>query len=149
MFEIVSKVFCTPEKMLNEFDFTICKTAVIPYKREFIHLGKKYVFTEFKQIQHKDFKTDLTNKKLVFDDEFKSTSLKRYLKYLKYGFTMDSENKDKLKEFLKICKPVSKIDATYIVDELSEENKKDFEFFLVDVKAFKAERIQYLRLLDI
>ena len=140
MFEIISKVFCTPEQMLDEFDFTICKSAVKMVSSKVTHLNKTYSFNDFVLIQHKNFKKDLFDKKLVFDEEFKNTSLKRYTKYLKYGFTMDSENKDRLKEFLKTCKTVSKIDATYISDELDEDDKKEFEFFLEDVKTYKAER---------
>lgn len=140
MFEIISKVFCKPEKMLDEFDFTICKSALTLYRSSFTHLDKTYNFIDFKLIQHKDFVKDLNDKKLVFDENFKTTSLKRYTKYLKYGFLMSSENKDILKKYLKTCKTVDKIDATYISDELSEEDKKEFEFFLGDVKAYKAER---------
>lgn len=93
--ELVKSKFAKVDEMLSSFDFTIVKFA---YYKETD--GEN---TEWKYKYHSSFFEDLTNKKLVIDDDqtpFPLNTFERTYKYRKYGFGMCRETKAKLIKML-------------------------------------------------
>lgn len=80
--DIVTKLFGSPQEIIAEFDFTICKFAV--YRQG----------NDFMAIYHKDFFLDLHAKKVAAKDtpmNYPVDSLRRLLRYCQYGYKPDDD----------------------------------------------------------
>lgn len=97
--ELVKKITGSPEEILTKFDFTVAKFAMFreshgdPIDPEYTY---HCMFAD-------TFFEDLTNKKLVIDDQLvlPINSFERSYKYKKYGYGLCRESKIKLIEALR------------------------------------------------
>ena len=108
--ELCSKIFGTPEHVLNKFDFTITKFAY--YKAEVedesgAEVEKPLLYTdeidikthiEYRVLIHNEFFKHLHLKRLVTDNEipFPMSTFERLLRYAKYGYFPCKETKMKI-----------------------------------------------------
>ena len=107
--DVVTKLFGTPEEIIAEFDFTICKFAV--YRQG----------NNFMAIYHKDFFLDLHAKKVSAKDtpmKYPVSSLKRLLRYCQYGYTPDDDT------VLLIAEGINQLDESDLAEEFYTEESK-------------------------
>lgn len=89
--ELIQKTFGTPEKILNDFDFTITKFAYFKAKDEDGNIHYKAMYTD-------TFFEHLHLKRLVLDDKilFPMGTFERMFRYTKYGYFPCRESKLKI-----------------------------------------------------
>ena len=115
--ELCSKIYGTPEEILNEFDFTIVKFAYIKeevenvsgadidseFREEEFDISDLETHIEYKILMHDKFFEHLHLNRLVIDDKipFPMSTLERAFRYAKYGYSPCKETKVKLAKALK------------------------------------------------
>lgn len=114
--ELCSKIYGTPEEILNEFDFTIVKFAYIKeevenvsgadidseFREEEFDISDLETHIEYKILMHDKFFEHLHLNRLVIDDKipFPMSTLERAFRYAKYGYSPCKETKVKLAKAL-------------------------------------------------
>lgn len=114
--ELCSKIYGTPEEILNEFDFTIVKFAYIKdeiedvtgadidseFREEEFDIADLETHIEYKILMHDKFFEHLHLNRLVIDDKipFPMSTLERAFRYAKYGYSPCKETKVKLAKAL-------------------------------------------------
>jgi hypothetical protein len=99
--DLVSRIFGSPEDILDSFDFTVSKFCLYEENRK------------IKVLYHRSYFEDLTNKRLRFNhDTLQPISLlNRVLKYSKYGFKLEK------KDFLFLVEQINKLDSKVIHEQ--------------------------------
>lgn len=125
--ELCSKIFGTPEEILNQFDFTITKftyykeevedeTGAYSWIDELLEVTPNDTKThiEYKVLMHDKFFEHLQMKRLVIDDEIMlpMSTFERMFRYAKYGYFPCKETK------MKIVRALRDLDEQQV--ELSE-----------------------------
>ena len=97
--ELIKRVFGTPEYILSQFDFSICKFAYIKINDDFSGISFGGVSGQnLISIYCNSYFEDITQRKLSFDNSIVNPvqTFDRLLRYLHYGFILDRESKSKL-----------------------------------------------------
>lgn len=113
--ELNQKIFGTPEEILNQFDFTICKFAYYKSYNKDSHVDAyKILYTD-------DYFEHIFMKRLVVDDKipYPMSTFERMIKYIKYGYMPCRETK------LKIAKAINEISKEEVVANKSLYNGID------------------------
>lgn len=99
--ELCSRIFGTPEQILNQFDFTITKFSY--FKAEVEDEPNKNgvsngTHIEYKILMHPQFFEHLHTHRLVIDDAvpYPMSTLERMFRYARYGFAPCRETKIKI-----------------------------------------------------
>lgn len=114
--ELIRNIFGSPKEVISQFDFTVVKIAFCKYLSNFSFEKLAVCGALSSDIIYSDqFFQDLVMKKLKIDDEIINpiTTFERTLRYIKYGYTLDKESKQKL---------ISSIRQTPEMADLSDEN---------------------------
>lgn len=93
--ELIRSVFGKPEKIINDFDFTVTKFA---YYKNYENLDEEDYLAQFEVLFHEDYFEHLQMKRLVLDNNipFPISTFNRSYKYKEYGFGLCKESKVKL-----------------------------------------------------
>lgn len=93
--ELIRSVFGKPEKIINDFDFTVTKFA---YYKNYENLDEEDYLAQFEVLFHEDYFEHLQMKRLVLDNNipFPISTFNRSYKYKGYGFGFCKESKVKL-----------------------------------------------------
>ena len=93
--ELIRSVFGKPEKIINDFDFTVTKFA---YYKNYENLDEEDYLAQFEVLFHEDYFEHLQMKRLVLDNNipFPISTFNRSYKYKGYGFGLCKESKVKL-----------------------------------------------------
>lgn len=93
--ELIRSVFGKPEKIINDFDFTVTKFA---YYKNYENLDEEDYLAQFEVLFHEDYFEHLQMKRLVLDNNipFPISTFNRSYKYQGYGFCLCKESKVKL-----------------------------------------------------
>jgi hypothetical protein len=95
--ELIRSVFGNPQKIIDDFDFTLTKFA---YYKNYENLDEDEYMAVFEIIYHPQFFEHLSTKRLVLDDKipFPISTFNRSYKYAAYGYGLCRESKIKLVE---------------------------------------------------
>lgn len=93
--ELIRSVFGNPEKIINDFDFTVTKFA---YYKNCENLDEEDYLAQFEVLFHEDYFEHLQMKRLVLDNNipFPISTFNRSYRYKGYGFSLCKESKIKL-----------------------------------------------------
>lgn len=97
--ELIKRCFGTPEYIMSQFDFSVCKFAYMKTASSGFGFGEtRVVENNYEVMFYGNYFEDLTLRKIIFDNEIltPTQSFDRVLRYTSYGFIIDKEEKLKL-----------------------------------------------------
>lgn len=101
--ELIRALFGTPEKVIDEFDFTITKMVYYKHIEPASEDNEHEEKTEYRVMHHRDFFEHLHLKRLVIDNKIirPGSTFERTYKYKGYGYGLCRESKVKIIEALR------------------------------------------------
>lgn len=97
--ELIKRSFGSPEYIMSQFDFSVCKFAYMKTASSGLKFGESRIIEDqFEVMYCNAYFEDLTLKRIVFDNEIltPTQSFDRVLRYTLYGFGIEKKEKIKL-----------------------------------------------------